>query len=414
MFRPAILSPLAVAFLSALFASPAPATETVTATETAIPVRDGKLFDSGVERTQPADTAPEQLTHLAPLVGDWTVAMELYQPGPEGVTVTKSAGRARVTFMNRGHALMERTRVDHFDGTGEGQGHRMSTLAFLNVDAQGLWTVGEGNSWTESIRLYSGGSIEFDLPTRDGSVEAKTRLVVHDALRPGGGPTLLLLRRAYELEGTDRFTMTQEASTDLGETWSPSLVRRYTRHRPEGTETPFDPQFFPVRDDVGLPATDRAEEAAQFDFLLGEFDAKHWQSTPQGEREWQSVGTAVHVLDGHAVLEFDSFDGDPSLPDAATSILRIYNRSMRQWESLFLPNRTHRPLYFGGVQEGDRIVLHLFDATTGPGSVFQWIFYDMKKDSYLWKGLRSPDRGETYQPTWTIEFKRKGTVSGDP
>ena len=375
---------------AALLAIPATAEDAPTPA-----VHDGKLFDPGVLRTEPAESAPEQLTHLAPLVGDWTVEMELYQPGPEGVNMTGSKGRARITFMNRGHALMERTRVEDFDGSG----NRMSTLAFLNVDAQGVWTVGEGNSWTESIRLFSG--------SLDKTGESSSNLVVHDALRPGGGPMLLLLRRTYELEGSDQFTLKQELSQDLGETWAPSVVRRYARHRPGGVDSPFDPDFFLVRDDIGLPAPDRAEEAAQFDFLLGEFDAKHWQSTPQGERQWQSLGTGVHVLDGNAILEFDSFDADPSLPDAGTSILRIYNRAMRQWESLFLPNRTHRPLYFGGVQEGDEIVLHLFGASTGPGSVFRWIFYDMKKDSYFWRGLRSPDRGETFQPTWTIEFTRK-------
>lgn len=410
--NPGLFAALLLAAIPPMIASPAHADD---ATSNEAAIRDGKLFDPGVTRTEPAESAPEQLKHLAHLVGDWTVQMELFQPGPEGVTVTNSEGRARVTFMNRGHALMERTRVETpdmtGDGTGEGQGHRMSTIAFWNVDAQGVWTVGEGNSWTESIRLLSGGpegALEFDLPTEDGSVGAKTRLVVHDALRPGGGPLLLLFRRTYESEGTDHFTMTQDLSQDLGETWSPSLVRRYARHRPEGGDSLFDPDFFPIRADIGQPALGRAEEAAQFDFLLGEFDAKHWQSTPQGEREWQSVGTAVHVLDGHAILEFDSFDLDPSLPDAATSILRVYNRAMRRWESLFLPNRTHRPLYFGGVREGDEIVLHLFGANTGPGSVFRWIFYDMEKDSYLWKGLRSSDRGESFQPTWTIEFSRRG------
>ena len=392
MLRRLTLTPGAV-LLALLIASPTLAADSKTL------LRDGKLFDPSVTRTQPAESAPEQLARLAGLVGDWTVAMELHQPGPEGVTVKKSQGRARVTFMNRGHALMERTRVENFDGTGEGQGHRMSTLAFWNVDAAGVWSVGEVNSWTESIRLYSG-ALEGD--------ENATRLVVHDAFRPGGGPTLLLLRRTYAFTGSDQFTLTQEASTDLGASWATSVVRDYRRHQAEGSESPFDLDFFPVRDDLGLAAPSRPEEAAQFDFLLGEFDAKHWLKTPDGqERSWPASATAVNVLDGHAILEFGSFDVDPSLPDAATSIVRIYNRAMRRWESLYLPNRSHSPLYFGGVQEGDDIVLHLFGAQTGVGSVFRWIFYDVKKDSYLWKGLSSPDRGETFQPTWTIEFQRR-------
>ncbi len=39
--------------------------------------------------------------------------------------------------------------------------------------------------------------------------------------------------------------MTAEMSPDMGATWAPSLVRRYTRRQPSE-------DFFPVRDDAGL------------------------------------------------------------------------------------------------------------------------------------------------------------------
>ena len=182
------------------------------------------------------------------------------------------------------------------------------------------------------------------------------------------------------------------------------MIRRY-RKRPSADG------FFPVRDDIGLASPDRPAEAAQFDFLLGEFDASHWRQSPQGEIRWRSNATAVHVLDGHALLEFDWHEMDPSLPDAATSILRVYNRSMRRWESLFLPNRTNSALYFGGVQEGERIVLHPFDAQTGGNPISQWIFFDIGADAYRWKGLRSLDRGQTFSPTWTIDFARKSAAA---
>ena len=353
-------------------------------------VRDGKLFDAGIELRAPADAAAEDLARLAAWIGDWDLTQEVYRPDQ----VLTATGRARITYMNRGHAVMERTRIADYDGAG----HAMATLAFLDV-SQGVWTVGEGNSWTESITLWSGGW-QGDEPAV---------LVVHDAIRPGGGPLLMLMRRTYRSQGADAFEMLQEISTDVGQSWQPNVRRTYRRHSTEGSMD-ADDDFFPVRDDVGLPSPERIPEATEFDFLLGVFDASHWQRPPQGPaRRRQSTGTAVYVLDGKAILEFDWFDGDPSLPDAATSILRIYNTSMRRWESLFLPNRTHRPLFFGGVREDDRIVLHLFDAQTGPGSVFQWIFFDIREDSYRWKGLSSPDRGSTYEPLWTIDFVRRGT-----
>ncbi|MEM7482755.1 MAG: hypothetical protein AAF481_16390 [Acidobacteriota bacterium] len=353
--------------------------------EEAVSIRDGKLFDEGAERTGPAEGAPEDLKHLAPFVGEWDLEMEVHRPASPGnpAQVLRSKGRARVTWMNRGHALMERTRIADFDGAG----HTMATLTFLAVDDNGLWTASEGNSWTEAIAIASG--------SRKGD-----RWVLHDAMRPGGGGRLLYLRRTYQKVDDNRFEMRFEASSDRGETWTMAVVRRFTRRAPVES-------YFPVRQDVGEAAPGLPPEATQFDFLLGEWDASHWMKVQDREIRFQATATGVRALDGHAILEHGFHNSDPSLPDAATTILRIYNRSMRRWESLFLTNRSNVPLHFGGVQEGQRIVLHPFAAQTGGNPLNQWIFFDPKKDSYRWQGLRSTDRGKTFEPYWTIEFARR-------
>lgn len=352
-------------------------------------VRDGRLYDPGVARTAPAEGAPEALGKLAGMVGAWDVALEIRRPGQEPL---ESEGTARITYMNRGHGLMERTRVADFDG----EGHAMATMTFYAVDRNGAWTASEGNSWTEAITVYSGG------------FEGES-LVLHDAFRAGGGPALLMLRRTYAPKDEGAFEMRLETSTDLGKSWNAAVIRTYRPRAGAGED------FFPVRDDVGLPAPGRPEEAAQFDFLLGVFDADHWLRSPQGELRWRATSTAVHALDGHALLEFNWHDQDPTLRDAATTILRLYNRSMRRWESLFLNNRTHAPLHFGGVREGERIVLHPFGAQTGGNPLFQWIFYEPSEDAYRWKGLRSTDRGKTWPPYWTIELARRGAPQpGEP
>lgn len=351
-------------------------------------VHDGKLFDPGVERTTAAENAPEGLDKLADFVGDWDVELEIFAKDQEP---QRSTGRARVTYMNRGHNFMERTRFADFDG----QGHSMATMAFIAVSRAGVWAYGEGNSWTEAVTLATGG-FEGD------------RLVTHDSMRPGGSVTLLLIRRSLGPNGEGGFVFTSEVSQDAGAHWATTMKRTYRRPT-SATEA----DFFAVRDDVGMAAPGRPAEAAQFDFLLGEYDTKKWLATPQRVLRWPDHTTAVHVLDGHAILEFGWNDLDPSLPDAASSILRIYNRSMRRWETLYLTNRASAPLYFGGVQEGDRIVLHPFDAQTGSNPLSQWIFFDVREDAYRWKGLSSRDRGETFRLTWGIDFQRKGTTAVD-
>ena len=87
-------------------------------------------------------------------------------------------------------------------------------------------------------------------------------------MRPGGGNTLLLLRRTLEQTDDDAFTLLMETSSNFGETWTLSGKRSYRRRSQEAA-------FFPVREDTGMPAHGRSPEAAEFDFLLGEYDASH-------------------------------------------------------------------------------------------------------------------------------------------
>lgn len=121
----------------------------------------------------------------------------------------------------------------------------------------------------------------------------------------------------------------------------------------------------------------------------------------------------MHVLGGKALLEYNWFDSDPNMPDAATSILRIYNRAERRWESLFTTNRSNGLLRFGGVLDGGTMVLNAFD-TDRTGRMSHWVFHSIAKDSYRWYGENSSDGGETYQKVWLIDFKRKTPDKSEP
>lgn len=351
-------------------------------------VRDGRLHDPQRDRTAAAEGAPEGLRAYEGLVGDWDLAYEIATADGLQPAVP---GRTRVEFTNRGHALLLRTRVR--DG-GESLGDH-AALHFLAQDGNGTWSYSGGDTRHHAVHVFSG-------------TRADGRLVLHDAARAGGGNTLTLRRLHLDVDD-DRFVLEFAASTDLGETWTVTARQTFTR-------AGDDADFFPIRDDAGLPHPARVDAAAQFDFLLGEFDARNWLLTPGGPIAWPSNATATRVLDGYGILEFNWHDYDPSLPDAATSILRLYNPAMRRWESLFLTNRGSAPLHFGGVLEDERIVLHPFQATAAAGPLSQWIFYDRggDPDAYRWKGLRSTDAGATWNVTWGIDFRRKGRPAFDP
>lgn len=136
----------------------------------------------------------------------------------------------------------------------------------------------------------------------------------------------------------------------------------------------------------------------------GQFAANALTVSSARRRQGGAVLTQMRLT---YILDGSWMNVDPNLPDAATTILRIYKRQMRQWESMYTTNRGNGILYFGGVQEGDRIVLHNFDSDTSFSPISYWIFHDIQGDSYSWHAETSRDRGKTFQDTWKIEATRR-------
>jgi hypothetical protein len=247
--------------------------------------------------------------------------------------------------------------------------------------------MGVADNWRESVVVYSGGFDGDDL-------------VLRNARRPSGGLNLVYYRLTLTRRGDDAFTTRIETSSD-GTAWEPSLSLDYRR-------MDSDDDLFTTVEGYGAPAPGLPEQARQFDFLIGEWDLSHHMTFPNGrEAEWKATGTAVYMLDGQCVMEFSYYDVDTNLPDAATTIVRLWNRQMRRWECMYMNNRFNGILYFGGVQEGDRIVLHKFDSDTSDVPISQWIFHSWKPDSYGWYGNASRDRGRTWRKSWIIEATKR-------
>ena len=338
--------------------------------------RDGRLFDPGVAMSHRAPGAPAQLDQAAFLVGEWDVSCTRSPGEDEAIEVDAVSS---ITWMNRGHGLMERA----FTADADGDGHSSHDIRLLVFNgAGGVWSYGEADTWRESTRAMQG-------PPTPGAI------VLHDAARPGGGPSLELRRRTYRETGPRAFAVTDEVSTDMGESWTTRVSCAYAR-RPQRA-----PALVPA-DDLGAPAPGRPPEASEFDFLLGEHDAAHWLLFGGREVRFPTTTTAVYALGGFGILEFNWFDLDPNLPDAGTTVVRLYNRAERRWESLFVNNRFNSVLRFGGRQEGDRIVLHTFDVDS-TGVLSRFVFHDIGEDGYRWYAERSQDRGATFQKTWTID-----------
>ncbi len=344
--------------------------------------RDGQRFDPGATMTARSPAAPPALDRMAFFTGQWDVAYQTFQP--DGASSTAS-GFARVTYVNRGHGFLERFHCDDFDG----DGHALDTATLLafNTTAQ-AWNMGVMNHFTENAALYHG---DFD----------GDALVLKNAVRQGGGATLTHYRATFKHTPPDGFVFDLETSTDDGNTWTPTLRKTYTRRAPTD-------DFMAASSTYGAAAPGLPEEARRFDFLIGTWDALQEIALPNGQTvQFPSITTAVYALNGHAILEYGWYDVDPQWPESATTILRIYNRAMRRWECLYMTNRGNGILYFGGVLEGDRLVLHLFETHTAAPSFSYFVFHDIEPDRYRWYAETTTDRGATFRKTWLIDVTRK-------
>jgi hypothetical protein len=343
--------------------------------------RDGRRFDPAAGMSARSAAAPEELDLVASYIGYWDVE---YRVMKDGVPVHRARGEAEVTYMNRGHSVMERFACLDFNG----QGEELRTISFLTYSPTSeMWILGVASGYTENISVFNG---DFE----------EGELVLENAIRRRGGPRVTHYRVRTETESEDLLRVILEESMDGQEPWVPQVVKAYRRRKDA-------PPLLARAADYGSPGPDRPEEAGQFDFLIGEWDEQHELKRPDGPIRFPAHGTAIHCLGGRAIMEYSWYDVDPSHPEAATTIVRIYNRVMRRWECLYHTNRANSLLWFGGVREGDRIVLHQFEANATDTPFSYWIFHDMKPDRYSWHADTSRDRGRTFEPTWIIEGTRK-------
>lgn len=344
-------------------------------------LRDGTFFEHGIATPTRSEGAPEVLDKMTYLLGQWEVAITTY---PTDSTSVTQPAQAVITYMNRGHAFMERLHAADFDGNG----HELNTITFL-VFTPGAdqWAMGIVDSYTESVTMYNG-----DFEGDD--------LTLHNALRQGGNVTMTYFRARYTQQDEEHFTLEVHTSPDGKTAWAPALKKRYSRR--EAADG-----FLAGSSEFGTPAPDLPEEARQFDFLVGIWDSQNALTFPNGQTaKWPATTTGGYVLNGHAIMEYNWFDLDPNLPDAATTMVRIYNRAMRRWETLYTANRANGLLYFGGRQEGDRMVLHTFEVNTA-GTISRYIFHDIEPDSYRWYGEFSTDRGQSFTKNWIIDVTRQ-------
>ncbi|MCB0277932.1 MAG: hypothetical protein KDD94_00415, partial [Calditrichaeota bacterium] len=174
--------------------------------------RDGKIFDSGLAMKKRADNAPLVLDKLNFMIGQWDIDFTYH---PNDTTSISSQGKSEISFMNRGHGIMERNYIQNFNANDD-EWNSMSFLAFNTVTKS--WSIGIANSFTESIEIL------------DGDFE-NNKLILRNAIRRLGGATLTYYNYSINQLNDRQFEMIMKTSTDHMKSWKTSYSCRYTKRQ---------------------------------------------------------------------------------------------------------------------------------------------------------------------------------------
>lgn len=347
----------------------------------------GKRFDQGHLMPEISTSAPAELKWAAFMQGQWDITLIDHR---SGVALERQA-IADIYPMNRGHGYMEEIHApqiaadDHSETSSSPPFDTTSILTFAN--SIGAWNYGEVDSLAEAVTLFHGYQIQ-------------NQLVLKHSERSNGGAVLSDYKLIIQPGTENTFSTELLISQDDGVRWKTVYKKSYRKRE-------HDLDWF-LSNHYGTPSVNRPVETAQFDFLIGEWDSNHAISLAPGQTAKFPVNsTAVHVMNGMAIKEFSWYNVDTNLPEAATTIIRIYNRAMRRWESLYVSNRGNTQLHFGGRQEGDEIVLHNFMIDSRAALIPNYVFHNIAQNDYSWYGKNTADKGQNWNTFWTIEFSRK-------
>jgi hypothetical protein len=152
------------------------------------------------------------------------------------------------------------------------------------------------------------------------------------------------------------------------------------------------------------------KEAAQFDFLLGEWEARSTRYRPDGSEIGAYSGTwrARHLHDARMILdEFTArLDDGSELSYMAT--LRTFSTATQRWEMTFLiAHQPQRISTFSGVFENGEMRLDGSGRTLAGQPVLARVrFFAITPTGFEWENRVSLDQGATWYRDSTISARR--------
>lgn len=152
------------------------------------------------------------------------------------------------------------------------------------------------------------------------------------------------------------------------------------------------------------PAADRAGRMGLYGWLIGAWTIDYTESLPDGtERRRPGEWHFGWVLEGRAVQDvwivpprgMRHPDDAAAHADYYGTTLRIYDPRIDAWQVQYADPVGQVYLSMVGRRDGDDIVQL---GTNPAGQAVRWSFSEITRDSFLWRGEYSLDRGATWRP----------------
>jgi hypothetical protein len=152
------------------------------------------------------------------------------------------------------------------------------------------------------------------------------------------------------------------------------------------------------------------KEASQFDFLLGEWNARTTRYRTDGSEIGGYAGTwrARHLHDARMVLDEFTARLDDGSEISYMATLRTFSTATHRWEMTFLI--AHQPQLittFSGIFEDGEMRLDGSGRTLAGGPVAARVrFFDITPTSFQWENRVSLDEGATWYRDSAISAHR--------
>jgi hypothetical protein len=137
------------------------------------------------------------------------------------------------------------------------------------------------------------------------------------------------------------------------------------------------------------------QEASQFDFWLGEWDAV-WGENLRGVNRITKRWDRVIV---------EEFDGKPGMPLEGHSV-STYDVNARQWKQTWVDNEGSYLDFDGGFADG-KMTLSRTAVKDGKTIHQRMVWYDIAASTFKWNWERSRDNGKTWEVLWKIDYSRR-------